>query len=207
MIVVGSGPAGQKAALCAAKLGQRVAIIDRRGMVGGVCIHTGTIPSKAIREAVLHFTGVKYRDLYGSDYTVKDRITMDDLLERARVVSRAEAGVIKRQMRRNDVHMVDGKAVFIDEHTLLVDNGAEQHHLRGDRILIAVGTNPARPAHVPFKYGKVIDSNEILQMDRLPSELCVVGGGVIGTEYAAMLAACGAKVTLVDAGPRLLSFL
>ena len=207
LIVIGSGPAGQKAALSAAKMGKRVALVDRNTMMGGVCIHTGTIPSKAIREAVLHFTGVKYRDLYGSDYTVKDRITMDDLLQRAKVVSLAEASHIRQQMRRGNVHHIDGLASFLDPNTLVVTNGDQRHHIRGERILIAVGTNPARPANVPFTHGKVIDSNEILQMREMPSDLCVVGGGVIGCEYAAMFAACGVRVTLVDRANHLLGFL
>jgi NAD(P) transhydrogenase len=209
LVVVGSGPAGQKAALCAAKLGRRVAIIDRRGRVGGVCIHTGTIPSKAIREAVLHLTDL-HHGAFGklADHAAGTaRVTMADLLQRAQHVSRCEARVIDAQMRRNGVTLLDGDARFLDEHTLAVDNGRELHHVRGERILIAVGTEPARPASVPFTPGRVIDSNEILKLDRLPRDMCIVGGGVIGTEYAAMLGGCGVRVTLIEGRSKLMEFL
>ena len=207
LVVLGSGPAGQKAALCAAKLGRRVAVVDRRDSVGGVCIHTGTVPSKAIREAALHFSGVKYRELYGHDYAVKDHITMDDLLQRAHHVSRSEAGVIKHQMRRNGIAHISGLASFVDPHTLLVTDGDDEHHVTAAHVLIACGARPARPASVPFTRGRVIDSDEILQLKELPREMCIVGGGVIGTEYASMLSACGVRVTLVEGKPRLLDFL
>ena len=207
LVVLGSGPAGQKAALCAAKLGQRVAVVDRRGSIGGVCIHTGTVPSKAIREAVLHLTGVKYRELYGHDYAVKDHITMDDLLQRAHHVSRSESQVIRHQMRRNGVALIDGLASFVDPHTLLVTDGSDEHHVSAGRVLVACGARPARPANVPFSPGRVIDSDEILQLTELPREMCIVGGGVIGTEYASMLSACGVRVTLVEGKNRLLDFL
>ena len=212
LIVVGSGPAGQKAALCAAKLGRRVAVVDRRSMTGGVCIHTGTIPSKAVREAVLHLTDLHhgtFGDLGGGgDRGTGDvKVTMADLLQRAHHVSRCEARVVARQMARNGVAFLDGSARFVDPHTLSVDNGREVHHVRGERILIAVGTTPARPDSVPFTPGRVVTSDEFLDLTELPREMCVVGGGVIGVEYAAMMAACGVRVTLVEGRDRLLDFL
>src|SRR5690606_11405275 len=121
LIVIGSGPAGQKAALNAAKLGKRVALIDRTDMVGGVCIHTGTIPSKAIREAVLHLTGLNLRQVYGESYAVKQEITMQDLLYRAQHVVHTESEVIRNQMRRNHVQMFFGTASFVDPHTLRIE--------------------------------------------------------------------------------------
>jgi NAD(P) transhydrogenase len=206
LIVIGSGPAGQKAALNAAKLGKRVALIDREASVGGVCIHTGTIPSKAIREAVLHLTGLNLRQVYGDSYTVKADITMQDLLYRAQHVMRTETDVVRTQMRRNHVQMFFGTASFVDRNTVRVIRDDETTEIRGSYILIAVGTEPARPANVPFTPDRVIDSTELLSLTRLPKSITIVGGGVIGTEYACMLAAVGVKVTLLDTRPKLLEF-
>lgn len=221
LVVIGSGPAGQKAAIAAAKLGKRVALVERADSVGGVCIHTGTIPSKAIREAVLHLTGLRERYVYGDGYAVKQHITMSDLLYRARHVMRTEVNVINSQMTRNNVTMVYGTASFVDPHTLRIDRG-DPRSLRDDdapatindatevhahHVLVAVGTEPARPPEVPFTPGQVIDSNELLDLSELPQSIVIVGGGVIGAEYACMLAAVGVRVTLVESRPRLLDFL
>lgn len=207
LVVIGSGPAGQKAALNSAKLGKRVAIIDRRELVGGVCIHTGTIPSKAIREAVLHLTGFNERSVYGHGYSVKQDITMADLLYRCRHVVKCEMDVIRNQMSRNNVTMLFGTASFVDSNTLHVEHGDNASEVRASNILIAVGTEPARPKQVPFAPDRVIDSNELLNLATLPRSLMIVGGGVIGTEYACMLAAVGVKVTLIESRPRLLEFI
>jgi len=211
LIVIGSGPAGQKAALNAAKLGRRVALIDRQQTVGGVCIHTGTIPSKAIREAVLHLTGFKEREVYGHSYAVKHDITMADLLYRAQHVVRTEVDVIRSQMFRNGVTMLFGTASFVDANTLRITRGegdglGETFDIKAQHILIAVGTEPARPANVPFAPDRVIDSNQLLLLRQLPRTMIIVGGGVIGTEYACMLAAVGVRVTLVESRPRLMEF-
>ena len=212
LVVIGSGPAGQKAALNAAKLGKRVAIVERATSVGGVCIHTGTIPSKAMREAVLHLTGLRERALYGDSYAVKQHITMADLLYRCQHVIKSEVDVIRGQMARNNIAMLFGTASFVDPHTIRVTcgdedpQGAEAIEIRTHNVLIAVGTEPARPANVPFTAGKVIDSNELLHLRDLPKSMIVVGGGVIGSEYACMLAAVGVHVTLVESRPRLLEF-
>ncbi|MCC6416395.1 MAG: Si-specific NAD(P)(+) transhydrogenase, partial [Opitutaceae bacterium] len=207
-IVIGSGPAGQKAALNAAKLGKRVAIVERFDKVGGVCIHTGTIPSKAVREAVLHLTGLRERAIYGNSYAVKQNITMADLLHRCQHVVHTEVDVIRAQMARNDVAILLGSASFSDPHALRIDphDGNDAIEARAEHILIAVGAEPARPANVPFAPGKIIDSNELLELRELPRSIIIVGGGVIGTEYACMLSAVGVKVTLVEARPRLLEF-
>jgi NAD(P) transhydrogenase len=207
LVVIGSGPAGQKGALNAAKLGKRVALIDREHLVGGVCIHTGTIPSKAIRETVLHLTGFREREIYGHSYAVKRAITMADLLYRCQHVVRTEVDVIRNQMERNGVELVYGTASFIDPHTLRIAcDRDDSFEIRGQHILIAVGTEPARPPSVPFAPGRVIDSNELLRLNELPRTIIIVGGGVIGSEYACMLAAVGVKVTLVETRPRLLEF-
>ena len=207
LVVIGSGPAGQKAALNAAKLGKRTAIVERSLSPGGICIHTGTIPSKAIREAVLHLTGLRERALYGDSYAVKHDISMDDLLYRAHYVIRTETDIIRSQMNRNGIAMLYGAASFMGPNTLRVVRGQEVTEVTGANVLIAVGTAPARPASVPFTPGRVIDSDQLLEMNHLPRSLIIVGGGVIGTEYACMLAACGVKVTLVESRHRLLEFL
>jgi NAD(P) transhydrogenase len=207
LVVIGSGPAGQKAALYASKLGKRVAIIDRKTSVGGVCIHTGTIPSKAMREAALHLTAFNERKVYGDGYAVKHDITMQDLLARANYVIKSETDVVYSQMRRNGVTMLFGDAKFSGPHTVQVAHDDDVTEINGRNILIAVGTEPARPANVPFSPDRVIDSNELLELTRLPKSIIIVGGGVIGTEYASVLAAVGVKVTLVDSRPRLMEFI
>ena len=211
LVVIGSGPAGQKAALNSAKLGKRVAMIERATSVGGVCIHTGTIPSKAMREAVLHLTGLRERNVYGDSYAVKQKITMADLLYRCQHVIKSEVDVIRGQMSRNNITMLFGTATFVDPHTIRVicsddSQGADAVEIRSEQVLIAVGTEPARPADVPFTTGKIIDSNELLHLRELPKNMIIVGGGVIGAEYACMLAAVGVHITLVESRPRLLEF-
>lgn len=206
LIVIGSGPAGQKGALSAAKQGKRVALVERTDWIGGVCIHTGTIPSKAIREAVLHLTGLRERSVYGEGYAVKHQITMDDLLYRARIVVRTEVDVIRNQMERNGVEMLFGEASFMDKNKVRINRGDDNIELRSKHVLIACGTEPARPSTVPFTPARIIDSNELLQMTTLPRSMIIVGGGVIGVEYACMMSAVGVKVTLIEGRPRLFEF-
>jgi len=206
LIVIGSGPAGQKAATTAAKHGKQVVLIDRADSVGGVCIHTGTIPSKAIREAVLHLTGIRERAVYGASYAVKHNITMSDLLYRCQHVVKTEVDVIREQMYKSGVRMVFGTASFVDPHTVRVQRGEDVVQMRSQSILIAVGTQPARPASVPFTNGRIIDSDELLLLKDLPKSMIIVGGGVIGTEYTCMLAAVGVDVTLVESRPKLMEF-
>ncbi len=205
LVVVGSGPGGQKAAIAAAKLGRRVAIVDRKQMVGGVCINTGTIPRKTLREAVLYLTGMHQRDLYGASYRVKEDITIGDLTARTQHVIGREVEVVRNQLLRNHVHMVTGSASFVDDHTLAVD-GPDQVRLHADRIVIATGTEPARPREVEFDDRRVVDSDGILSLESIPGSMVVVGAGVIGIEYASMFAALGTKVTVVDARPTMLDF-
>jgi len=207
LIVIGSGPAGQKAALNAARLGKRVALIDRQHMVGGVCIHTGTIPSKAMREAIMHLTAFNERQVYGNSYSVKENITMADLLHRCHYVIRCESDVVRGQMRQNGITMLYGDASFVDANTVRIESASDVMEIRGHHILIAVGTEPARPDTVPFAPDRIIDSNELLKLTELPKSMIIVGGGVIGSEYASMLAAVGVRVTLVESRPRLLEFL
>jgi NAD(P) transhydrogenase len=207
LLVIGSGPAGQKAAIQAAKLGRRVAVVERRHMVGGVCTNTGTLPSKTLREAVLYLTGMSQRGLYGQSYRVRDEITIEDLLSRTQHVIDREIHVIRDQLARNHVTLVSGDAHFVDPHTLAVAAGAgEERRLSADRIVIAVGTRPTRPKSVAFDDGTILDSDAILELDAIPKSLVVVGAGVIGIEYASMFAALGCRVTVVEQRHRLLDF-
>ena len=207
LLVIGSGPAGQKAAVQAAKLGKRVGLVERRHMVGGVCVNTGTIPSKTLREAVVYLTGLSQREMYGASYRVKADITIADLVQRTSRVIEREIDVIRDQMQRNHIELIVGNARFVDPHTLDVSVGDGAARLvTADRIVIAVGTKPARPGDVEFDDRTVIDSDGLLNMERIPASLVVVGAGVIGIEYASMLAALGTKVTVVEKRPRLLEF-
>ncbi len=207
MLVIGSGPAGQKAAIAAAKLGKRAAVIERRDMIGGVCINTGTIPSKTMREAVLYLTGMTQRELYGQSYRLKDEITVSDLSARTRHVVDREIDVIRNQLSRNRVALLPGIARFISPHELRIDDGTgDDHQVSAEKIVIAVGTKPARPASVAFDGSTIVDSDQILDMDRVPNSMVVVGAGVIGIEYASMFAALGTKVTVVEKRPAMLDF-
>lgn len=207
LLVLGSGPGGQKAAIAAAKLGRRAAVVERRTMVGGVCINTGTIPSKTLREAVLYLTGLNMRELYGQNYRVKDNITISDLFGRTQHVIGREIEVVRSQLLRNGVDLVPGTARFVDPHTVEVDAGDGAHRrVSGERIVIATGTRPARPANVEFDERRILDSDGILHLDRIPRSLVVVGAGVIGIEYASMFAALGSRVTVVEARDRMLDF-
>jgi NAD(P) transhydrogenase len=207
LLVIGSGPAGQKAAIQGAKLGKRVAIVERQHMVGGVCVNTGTIPSKTLREAVVYLTGMSQREVYGASYRVKAQITVADLDRRTQRVIEREIDVIRDQLLRNHVDLIDGTARFRDPHTMAiaVDSGDERT-VRAEQIVIAVGTRPTHPADVDFDGATVIDSDELLNMRAIPSSLLVVGAGVIGIEYASMLAELGTKVTLVEKRRDMLEF-
>jgi NAD(P) transhydrogenase len=206
LIVLGSGPAGQKGAINAAKIGKRVALIEQREVLGGVCINTGTIPSKALREAVLHLTGLRHRYFYGASYTVKRQITMKELMFRTDQVVRTEIDVIRAQMERNGVEMLSGAASFTDPHTIRISRMGTSTTVSANCILVAVGTAPAHPADVPFLPGRVIDSDGLLELQELPKTMIIVGAGVVGVEYACMLQPVGVKVILVDRQPRILEF-
>jgi len=206
LLVIGTGPAGQKAAVQAAKLGKKVGIIERKMVLGGVCINTGTIPSKSLREAVLYLSGFRQRSIYGGAYRLKKTITIEDLAFRANHVIKHEIQIVQDQMARNRIDMFFGTASFLDPHRLRIQTTRGALELTADFIVIAVGTEPARPAHIPFDNHTIIDTDGLLTLKRIPKSLVIVGGGVIGTEYASMLAALGAPVTLIDKRPRLLEF-
>jgi NAD(P) transhydrogenase len=207
VVVLGSGPGGQKAAIAAAKLGKRVAVIEKRNMIGGVCINTGTIPSKTLREAVLYLTGLNQRELYGASYRVKDEITVTDLGMRTQHVIGREIQVIRAQLARNHVTVLQGTGRFLDPYTIGISGeDQDEKKVTADKIVIATGTSPARPASVEFDDKTVIDSDAILRLDRVPETLVVVGAGVIGIEYASMFAALGTKVTVIERRERMLEF-
>jgi NAD(P) transhydrogenase len=202
LVVIGSGPGGQRAAVQAAKLGGRVAVVEREPYLGGVSANTGTIPSKTLRAAILDLTGLEQYSVYGDAYRVKDEISLDDLTWRVSRVVEHERMVVRDQLRRNHVDTIAGSAAFIDAHTVEVEGNL----VRGASIVIAVGTTPARPAGVDFDDRTVLDSDSALRVERLPETMTVVGAGVIGMEYASMAAALGVRVTVVDKRPVLLDF-
>ncbi|WP_344268111.1 Si-specific NAD(P)(+) transhydrogenase [Actinomadura napierensis] len=210
LLVLGSGPGGQRAAIAAAKLGRKAAVVDRREMIGGVCINTGTIPSKTLREAVLYLTGLNQRELYGQSYRVKDDITVADLGMRTQHVIGRETDVIRSQLARNHVTVLPGVGRFVEPNTVAVSGGREpdgrEQKVTADKIVIATGTRPARPDTVAFDDRTIIDSDGIIHMDHVPETMVVVGAGVIGIEYASMFAALGTKVTVVERRERMLEF-
>ena len=207
VLVIGSGPGGQKAAIAAAKLERRVAIVERKDMIGGVCLNTGTIPSKTLREAILYLTGLDQREMYGQSYRVKDEITIADLAARTTHVVGREMDVVRSQLTRNRVTTMTGTGRFLDQHTVEVDGGEGRvRRATADKIVIATGTRPARPASVEFDERTVIDSDGIVHLQTVPRSMVVAGAGVIGIEYASMFAALGTKVTVVEQRDRMLEF-
>jgi len=207
VLVIGSGPGGQKAAIAAAKLDRRVAIVERKDMIGGVCLNTGTIPSKTLREAIMYLTGLNQREMYGQSYHVKDEITIGDLAARTTHVVSREMDVVRSQLARNRVAILTGTGSFVDPHTVEVDGGEGRvRRATADKVVIATGTRPARPASVEFDERTVIDSDGIVNLDSVPRSMLVAGAGVIGIEYASMFAALGTKVTVVEQRERMLEF-
>jgi NAD(P) transhydrogenase len=198
VLVIGSGPGGQKAAIAAAKLGRKVAIVERKDMLGGVCLNTGTIPSKTLREAVLYLTGLDQREMYGQSYRVKDEITIADLAARTQHVVSREIDVVRNQLSRNRVTILNGTAHFAEPHVLEVDDGHNSQRVSAGKVVIATGTRPARPSTVQFDERTVIDSDGIAHLQAVPRTMVVAGAGVIGIEYASMFAALGTKVTVVE---------
>ncbi|MBI5903113.1 MAG: Si-specific NAD(P)(+) transhydrogenase [Deltaproteobacteria bacterium] len=207
VLVIGSGPGGQKAAIQAAKLGKKVAIIERSPFVGGAGIHTGTLPSKTLRETALFFSGFKQRAVFGSMLTLGRDVALGELMHRKTEVMRKQMETVLEQFTRNDVEMIYGEASFVDEHTLQVNKGGGEGSRAGAGVIvIAAGTSPARPPDVPFDSEHIHDSDTILKLDRIPNSMTVIGGGVIGCEYACIFAALGVKINLVERKPGLLSF-
>jgi NAD(P) transhydrogenase len=208
LLVIGSGPAGKRAAIQGAKLEKRVAVVERTAVVGGISVNLGTIPSKTLREAALELSGYRSREFYGMSYTVKQNITMQDLLVRTNKVIQHEIDVTRHQLMRNGVEVIAGSASFSGPDTIRLDysDGSTSRTVRAQSIVIACGTDTTRDGHIPFDATHIFTSDDVLKLDRLPRTLAVVGAGVIGCEYASIFAALGVRVTLIDQRNRLLPF-
>jgi NAD(P) transhydrogenase len=208
-LVIGSGPAGQRAAIQASKLGKNVLLIERQDVVGGVCINTGTIPSKTLREAVLHLSGHRERGIYGASYSVKQNITMNDLHFRTEHVIRHEIDVTRHQLQRNRIEVAVGSGKFVDPRRVRIEDvpGRGSRNVTAEKIVIATGTQATRDKNIPFDGQRIMISDDILSLEKLPRSLTVVGAGVIGIEYATIFATLGVRVTLVDKRDRLLPFI
>ena len=206
LIIMGSGPAGQRAAIYGSKLGKRIALVEMREVVGGACINTGTIPSKTMREAVLHLSGYNYKSIYGMNYRVKEKITMADLAFRVQHVIKTEVDVTEAQLSRNNIEVLVGIGSFEDATHVKVTNSRGSTVYEATNVLIATGTKPAASAKVPINGRSIINSDQVLDLPSLPKSLLVVGGGVIGVEYTCMFSALGVRVTLIERRPHLLEF-
>lgn len=207
-VVIGSGPAGQRAAIQAAKLGKRVAVVERKHWVGGVALHTGTIPSKTLREAILYLTGWRQRSFYGQQHRPKDEVTAQDLHRRLQITIHQETHLLQDQFARNNVELVYGTASFVDQHCLAIeDNKGNTTQLQAEHILIATGTRPRRPDNIPFDDVRIMDADSVLTARDIPESLSIIGAGVIGVEYATMFNSLGSKVTLVNEHAPLLPFI
>jgi len=208
LLVIGSGPAGQRAAIQGAKLDKRVAVVERKTVIGGCSVNLGTIPSKTLREVVLELSGYRSREFYGASYTVKEHITIQDLLIRTDRVIQHEIDVMRHQLMRNDVELIPAEACFVGPSSVRLDyaDRSTSRTVTAHNIVIAVGTENTRDPHVPFDGNRIFTSDDILHLDRLPRTLAVVGAGVIGCEYASIFAALGVRVTLIDKRARLLPF-
>jgi NAD(P) transhydrogenase len=206
LVVIGSGPSGQRAAIQGAKSGKSVALVERREVIGGVCINTGTIPSKTMREAVLHLSGFNYQNLYGVNYRVKDKITMGDLAFRVQHVIKTEIDVTQAQLSRNGIEVMTGVASFKSPTQLQVTSFKGVSEISAEKVMICTGTKPASSEKVPINGKTIVNSDQVLEMQDLPRTLIVVGGGVIGVEYACMFSTLGVRVTLIEKRPRLLEF-
>ncbi len=210
LVVIGSGPAGEKGAAQAAYYGKKVALVERARRLGGAGVNTGTIPSKTLRETALYFSGLRQRGLYGIDYSLKDGLTVDDFMYRKDIVIQNQWGLIQANLERHKIKVYWGAACLVDAHTVRVQDsagtGAESFELEADVILIATGSHPFHPEGIPFDRRTVYDSDSILEMQRIPKSLAVIGGGIIGCEYASIFTALGVPVTLVENSGRLLPF-
>ena len=208
LVVIGSGPAGEKGAAQAAYFGKRVCLIERAPKPGGAAVNTGTIPSKTLRETALYFSGVRQRGLYGVDLRVKQDITISDFMHRERAVIETEWGLIAENIEKHGITTIQGSAMFVDSHTIEVTRyGLATRRVTGDVILIATGSMPQAPVGYELDGEVIVDSDSLLTLQRIPASMLVLGGGVIGCEYACIFAALGVRVTVVNARSRLLAHL
>jgi NAD(P) transhydrogenase len=206
LVAIGSGPAGVRAAIQAAKAHRRAAVVEQRRELGGGSVNTGTIPSKTMREAILHLTGLQQRGFYGRGYRVKAEVTFEDIHRRTAMVVEREQQVLGDQLARNHVTLIEGRATIADPHTVLVTGPSGEERIGAQSIVVATGSTPAHPPDVEFDGSTILDSDQILELGFIPDELVVVGAGVIGIEYMSMFAALGSRVTIVEARPTMLDF-
>jgi NAD(P) transhydrogenase len=206
LIVIGSGPAGEKGAAQAAYFNKRVALIERNAEIGGAGINTGTVPSKTLREAALYYSGLRQRGLYGIDYSLKEKLSVKDFMYREQLVVMNEHAIIWGNLRQHNITLIHGDASLVDAHIVKVNQAEGEMEISGDFILIATGSSPWHPADIPFDGRLIFDSDSILHMQSIPKNMAVIGGGVIGTEYASIFTALGVQVTLVDPKDGILPF-
>ncbi len=207
LIVIGSGPAGEKGAAQAAYFGKKVALIERSAHLGGAGLNTGTVPSKTLRETALYFSGLRQRGLYGIDYSLRENLTVNDFMHRKQIVIENQWQLIQKNLERHNIALVHGEASLQDAHTVRVATPeGETRALTSEIVLLATGSAPFHPPEVPFDHRIIFDSDSILHMSRIPQSMAVIGGGVIGSEYASIFTALGVRVTLIDGRERLLPF-
>ena len=209
LIVIGSGPAGQKAAIQAAKLGKSVIMIEKDGYPGGACLNSGTIPSKSLREAIIDLTNFYSRSFYAKDEVQEKEISINDLNYRLNRVLEEQRQMFLKQFERNQIQLIYGVASFEHSHQLEVknDQGEVTHKITGEYMIIATGSKPRNPNNVPFDETRVLDSTRLLSIEKLPKSMLVLGGGIIGSEYASFFAALGTKVTVIDKKEQMLPLL
>lgn len=206
LIVIGAGPAGEKGAAKAAQYGKRVALIERAPYLGGAGINTGTVPSKTLRESALYFSGLRQRGLYGIDYSLKENLTIKDFMHRERTVVEKGREMTAQSVRDENISIIYGEGSLKDAHTVVIKSSKDEQEISGEFILIATGSSPHHPPEIPFDHKLIFDSDSILNMKRIPKTMAVMGGGVIGTEYASIFTALGIHVTLVEPRGRIVSF-
>lgn len=206
LVVIGAGPAGEKGAVKAAQYGKRVALIERAPYLGGTGLNTGTIPSKTLRESALYFSGLRQRGLYGIDYSLRENLTMRDFMYRKRTVVQAGRELTMQGIQQENISIVYGEGSFKDAHTVRIQSSLGEREISGEIILIATGSSPRRPPEIPFHPELVFDSDSILKMKSIPRTMAVVGGGVVGTEYASIFTALGVDVTLIEPDDRIVPF-
>jgi NAD(P) transhydrogenase len=208
LVVIGSGPSGQKSAIQASKLGKKVVVIDRDVDPGGACLYSGTIPSKTLREAILDLTGFRERSFYAKDY-VRREVTLQELNHRLHKVIDEERNIIYRQFKKNDIRFLIGTASFENSHRINIVGPDKNllYQVNSDIFILATGSNPRRPADVPFNSDVILDSTSLLYQKKIPKSMVVLGGGIIGSEYASFFAALGTEVTVIDKKEHMLPLL
>ncbi len=206
LIVIGSGPAGEKGAEQAARFGKHVALVERADHLGGAGINTGTVPSKTLRETALYFSGLQQRGLYGIDYSLRDNLSVREFMHREHIVVGNERRLITQNIKRHHIARIHGTASIKDAHTVQVATPNAEKEFTSEFILVATGSAPYHPPEISFDHKMIYDSDTILQMNHIPKSMAVLGGGVIGVEYASIFSALGVQVTLIESHARILQF-